>query len=40
MKIVLFFACRGLGLIIGIELVQDKTSRKPAKEAAELLAYK
>jgi len=31
---------RGQGLVIGIEIVTDKSSRKPAKEAAELLAYK
>ncbi|ELT87664.1 hypothetical protein CAPTEDRAFT_223850 [Capitella teleta] len=31
---------RGQGLIIGVELVTDKESRKPASEAAELLTYK
>lgn len=31
---------RGQGLCIGIELVTDKESRKPASEAAELLTYK
>jgi 4-aminobutyrate aminotransferase-like enzyme len=31
---------RGMGLVLGIELVTDKESRKPASEAAELLTYK
>jgi 4-aminobutyrate aminotransferase-like enzyme len=31
---------RGIGMMIGIELVMDKESRKPAKETAEILAYK
>ncbi|XP_064594469.1 5-phosphohydroxy-L-lysine phospho-lyase-like [Liolophura sinensis] len=31
---------RGMGMLVGIEIVKDKISRKPAKEAAEILAYK
>ena len=31
---------RGQGLIVGLDIVTDKDSRKPAKEAAELLSYK
>ncbi|XP_005100294.1 5-phosphohydroxy-L-lysine phospho-lyase isoform X1 [Aplysia californica] len=31
---------RGVGMMIGIELVMDKESKKPAKETAEILAYK
>lgn len=31
---------RGVGMMIGIELVMDKESRKPAKETAEILTYK
>lgn len=31
---------RGKGMIIGIEIVVDKESRKPAPEAADLLAFK
>ncbi|KAK7506554.1 hypothetical protein BaRGS_00002029, partial [Batillaria attramentaria] len=31
---------RGIGMIVGIEIVMDKESRKPAKEAAEILAYR
>ncbi|BFZ17685.1 hypothetical protein BsWGS_20723 [Bradybaena similaris] len=31
---------RGVGMMIGIELVMDKESKKPASEAAEILAYK
>jgi len=31
---------RGQGLVVGVELVTDKESRKPATEAAELLTYK
>lgn len=31
---------RGIGLMVGVEIVMDKESRKPAKEAAEILAYK
>ncbi|KAL3876059.1 hypothetical protein ACJMK2_033944 [Sinanodonta woodiana] len=31
---------RGIGLLVGVEIVMDKQSRKPAKEAAEILAYK
>lgn len=31
---------RGMGLVIGVEIVMDKESRKPAKEAAEILVYK
>ena len=27
-------------MMVGIELVMDKQSRKPAKEAAEILSYK
>ena len=33
-------AFRGQGMILGIELVEDKDSRKPATEAAEKLAYR
>ncbi len=36
----LFYLYRGKGMIIGVEIVTDKQSRKPAGEAAELLAYK
>jgi len=31
---------RGQGLVVGVEIVTDKASRKPAKEACELLTYK
>ncbi|KAK6165180.1 hypothetical protein SNE40_023622 [Patella caerulea] len=31
---------RGQGMIIGVELVMDKESKKPAKEAAEILCYR
>ncbi|ESO87374.1 hypothetical protein LOTGIDRAFT_81966, partial [Lottia gigantea] len=31
---------RGQGMIVGVELVMDKESRKPAKEAAEILCYR
>lgn len=31
---------RGMGMIVGIEIVVDKESRKPAPEAADLLAFK
>ncbi|KAK7111388.1 5-phosphohydroxy-L-lysine phospho-lyase-like isoform X1 [Littorina saxatilis] len=31
---------RGMGMMLGIELVMDKQSRKPAKEAAEILSYR
>ncbi|XP_025102350.1 5-phosphohydroxy-L-lysine phospho-lyase-like isoform X4 [Pomacea canaliculata] len=31
---------RGMGLMVGVELVIDKESRKPASEAAEILAYR
>ncbi|GFR74301.1 alanine--glyoxylate aminotransferase [Elysia marginata] len=31
---------RGVGMLIGVELVMDKESKKPAKEAAEILTYK
>ncbi|XP_076457341.1 5-phosphohydroxy-L-lysine phospho-lyase-like [Babylonia areolata] len=31
---------RGMGMMVGVELVMDKESRKPAREAAEILAYK
>ncbi|XP_069123550.1 5-phosphohydroxy-L-lysine phospho-lyase-like isoform X1 [Argopecten irradians] len=31
---------RGMGMIIGVEIVIDKQSRKPAKQAAEILSYK
>ncbi|CAL1543173.1 unnamed protein product [Lymnaea stagnalis] len=31
---------RGVGMLVGVELVMDKTSKKPAKESAEILAYK
>ena len=39
---VLFDDChfRGMGMMVGVELVMDKQSRKPAKEAAEILGYK
>ncbi|XP_046584769.1 5-phosphohydroxy-L-lysine phospho-lyase-like isoform X1 [Haliotis rubra] len=30
---------RGMGMLVGVEIVMDKESRKPAKEAAEILAY-
>jgi 4-aminobutyrate aminotransferase-like enzyme len=29
-----------MGMIVGIEIVVDKESRKPAPEAADLLAFK
>ena len=29
-----------MGLVMGVEIVMDKESRKPAKEAAEILVYK
>ncbi|XP_076459941.1 5-phosphohydroxy-L-lysine phospho-lyase-like [Babylonia areolata] len=31
---------RGMGMLVGVELVMDKQSRKPAKEAAEILSYR
>ncbi|XP_062589545.1 5-phosphohydroxy-L-lysine phospho-lyase-like isoform X2 [Saccostrea cucullata] len=31
---------RGTGMVIGIEIVTDKESKKPSKEGAEILAYK
>lgn len=31
---------RGRGMIVGIEIVTDKESRKPAPEAADLLSHK
>lgn len=31
---------RGIGLVVGVDIVTDKESKKPAKEAAELLTYK
>ncbi|GFN98921.1 alanine--glyoxylate aminotransferase 2-like [Plakobranchus ocellatus] len=31
---------RGVGMLIGVELVMDKESKKPAREAAEILIYK
>lgn len=31
---------RGVGMLVGVELVMDKESNKPAKETAEILAYK
>ncbi|XP_074648114.1 5-phosphohydroxy-L-lysine phospho-lyase-like [Tubulanus polymorphus] len=31
---------RGIGLMIGLEIVTDKMSRKPSSEVAELLTYK
>ena len=34
------FSFRGMGMIVGIEIVVDKESRKPAPEAADLLAFK
>jgi 4-aminobutyrate aminotransferase-like enzyme len=32
--------CRGIGMLMGVEIVIDKESRKPNKDAAELLVYK
>ncbi|KAL8587499.1 hypothetical protein ACOMHN_000905 [Nucella lapillus] len=31
---------RGMGMMVGVELVTGKQSRKPAKEAAEILSYR
>ncbi|CAH1794272.1 unnamed protein product [Owenia fusiformis] len=31
---------RGLGMVVGVEIVTDKESRKPSKEVAEMLSYK
>ncbi|XP_052265743.1 5-phosphohydroxy-L-lysine phospho-lyase-like isoform X2 [Dreissena polymorpha] len=31
---------RGMGMMVGVEIVQDKESRKPNKDAAEALVYK
>lgn len=31
---------RGMGMLVGVEIVTDKESRKPNKDAAELLVYK
>lgn len=31
---------RGMGMLVGVEIVQDKESRKPNPDAAELLVYK
>ena len=36
----LSFSDRGVGMMIGIEMVMDKESKKPAKETAEILTYK
>ncbi|KAK3089803.1 hypothetical protein FSP39_006659 [Pinctada imbricata] len=31
---------RGMGMCVGVDIVKEKGSRKPAKEVAEILAYK
>lgn len=31
---------RGMGMLVGVEISQDKESRKPNKDAAETLVYK
>ena len=36
----LFDFCRGIGLFIGIELSEDRASKKPATEQAKRVAYK
>ena len=33
------FRCRGMGMVIGIDIVTDQESRKASKEIAELIVY-
>lgn len=36
----IFYIFRGMGMLVGVEIVQDKESRKPNKDAAETVVYK